>query len=85
MFLNTDSKFIWMNGDFQPFNNTNIHLLSNTLHYGMGVFEGVRAYETKDGGAMLRLIEHALKDYLLQHQKLISPFHFLLMSCAKPK
>ena len=58
MFLNTDSKFIWMNGDFQPFNDSNIHLLSNTLHYGMGVFEGVRAYETKDGGAIFRLIEH---------------------------
>ena len=58
MFLNTDSKFIWMNGDFQPFNDTNIHLLSNTLHYGMGVFEGVRAYETKDGGAIFRLTEH---------------------------
>ena len=58
MFLNTDSKFIWMNGDFQPFNDTNIHLLSNTLHYGMGVFEGVRAYETKDGGAIFRLSEH---------------------------
>ena len=47
-----------MNGDFQPFNDTNIHLLSNTLHYGMGVFEGVRAYETKDGGAIFRLSEH---------------------------
>ena len=47
-----------MNGDFQPFNDTNIHLLSNTLHYGMGVFEGVRAYETKDGGAIFRLTEH---------------------------
>ena len=58
MFLNTDSKFIWLNGDFQPFNDTNIHLLSNTLHYGMGVFEGVRAYETVDGGAIFRLIEH---------------------------
>ena len=58
MFLNTDSKFIWMNGDFQPFNDTNIHLLSNTLHYGMGVFEGVRAYETKHGGAIFRLTEH---------------------------
>ena len=58
MFLNTDSKFIWLNGDFRPFNDTNIHLLSNTLHYGMGVFEGVRAYETLDGGAIFRLIEH---------------------------
>ena len=58
MFLNTDSKFIWLNGDFQPFNKTNIHLLSNTLHYGMGVFEGVRAYETSEGGAIFRLYDH---------------------------
>ncbi|MDA8709839.1 branched-chain-amino-acid transaminase, partial [Gammaproteobacteria bacterium] len=41
-----------------PFNDTNIHLLSNTLHYGMGVFEGVRAYETNDGGAIFRLTDH---------------------------
>jgi branched-chain amino acid aminotransferase len=58
MFLNTDSKYIWLNGNFQPFNDTNIHLLSNTLHYGMGVFEGVRAYETKEGGAIFRLHDH---------------------------
>ena len=58
MFLNTDAKFIWLNGNFQPFNDTNIHLLSNTLHYGMGVFEGVRAYETNNGGAIFRLTEH---------------------------
>ena len=58
MFLNTDSKYIWLNGDFYPFNDTNIHLLSNTLHYGMGVFEGVRAYETNNGGAIFRLTEH---------------------------
>ncbi|MBD62777.1 MAG: branched chain amino acid aminotransferase [Gammaproteobacteria bacterium] len=58
MFLNTDSKFIWLNGAFQPFNETNVHLLSNTLHYGMGVFEGVRAYETNEGGAIFRLHDH---------------------------
>ena len=58
MFLNTDSKFIWLNGNFQPFDDTNIHLLSNTLHYGMGVFEGVRAYETGSGGAIFRLQDH---------------------------
>ena len=58
MFLNTDSKFIWLNGNFQPFNETNIHLLSNTLHYGMGVFEGIRAYATNEGGAIFRLYDH---------------------------
>ena len=58
MFLNTNSKFIWLNGNFQPFDDTNIHLLSNTLHYGMGVFEGVRAYATNDGGAIFRLYDH---------------------------
>ena len=63
MFLNTDSKFIWLNGDFHPFNNTNIHLLSNTLHYGMGVFEGVRAYATNDGGAIFRLNDHTERLY----------------------
>ena len=58
MFLNTNSKFIWLNGNFQPFDKTNVHLLSNTLHYGMGVFEGVRAYETDEGGAIFRLHDH---------------------------
>ena len=58
MFLNTDSKFIWLNGNFQPFDDTNIHLLSNTLHYGMGVFEGVRAYETGSGGAIFRPVSY---------------------------
>ncbi|MDB4210284.1 branched-chain amino acid transaminase [Gammaproteobacteria bacterium] len=58
MFLNTDSKYIWLNGSFQPFNDTNIHLLSHTLHYGLGAFEGVRAYKTSDGGAIFRLKEH---------------------------
>ena len=58
MFLNTDSKYIWLNGNFQPFNDTNIHLLSHTLHYGLGAFEGVRAYKTPDGGAIFRLRDH---------------------------
>ena len=58
MFLNTNSKFIWLNGNFQPFDETKVHLLSNTLHYGIGVFEGVRAYETSEGGAIFRLYDH---------------------------
>jgi len=58
MFLNTDAKYIWLNGSFQPFNDTNVHLLSHTLHYGLGAFEGVRAYETGTGGAIFRLRDH---------------------------
>ena len=58
MFLNTDAKYIWLNGSFQPFNDTNVHLLSHTLHYGLGAFEGVRAYETETGGAIFRLRDH---------------------------
>ena len=58
MFLNTDAKYIWLNGAFQPFNDSNVHLLSHTLHYGLGAFEGIRAYQTGAGGAIFRLSEH---------------------------
>ena len=58
MFLNTDAKYIWLNGAFQPFNDSNVHLLSHTLHYGLGAFEGIRAYETEACGAIFRLSEH---------------------------
>ena len=58
MFINTESKFIWKNGSFQKWDDTNIHILSHTLHYGTGVFEGVRAYDTLNGPAILRLKEH---------------------------
>ena len=61
MFLNTDAKYIWLNGGFQPFNQTNIHILSHSLHYGLGVFEGIRAYETHNGGAIFRLNDHTTR------------------------
>ena len=58
MFINTDNKLIWKNGSFQKWDDTNIHILSHTLHYGTGVFEGVRAYDTLNGPAIFRLKEH---------------------------
>ena len=58
MFVNTENKFIWKNGEFESWNNTNVHILSHTLHYGTGVFEGVRAYKTKKGAAIFRLSDH---------------------------
>ena len=58
MFKNTDSKFIWKNGTFEKWNESFVHILSHTLHYGTGVFEGVRAYKTKNGAAIFRLEDH---------------------------
>ena len=58
MFVNTENKLIWKNGSFQKWSDTNVHILSHTLHYGTGVFEGVRAYDTLNGPAIFRLKEH---------------------------
>lgn len=49
---------IWMNGELVDWDKAQIHVLTHTLHYGTGVFEGIRAYETKDGPAIFRLTEH---------------------------
>ena len=50
--------FIWMDGQLVPWRDANVHVLTHTLHYGMGVFEGVRAYQTESGTAVFRLKEH---------------------------
>ena len=52
------SELIWMNGELVPWDNANVHVLSHGLHYGTGVFEGIRCYETPDGAAVFRLREH---------------------------
>jgi len=49
---------IWMDGKMVPWRDARTHVLTHTLHYGMGVFEGVRAYETEGGTAIFRLEEH---------------------------
>ena len=49
---------IWMDGQLVDWRDAKIHVLTHTLHYGCGVFEGVRAYETVDGTAIFRLQEH---------------------------
>ena len=50
--------FIRMDGELVPWREAQVHVLTHTLHYGMGVFEGVRAYETDDGSAVFRLQDH---------------------------
>ena len=49
---------IWMDGDLLEWSDAKIHVLTHTLHYGTGVFEGVRAYETSAGPAIFRLNDH---------------------------
>ncbi|MBU3689729.1 MAG: branched chain amino acid aminotransferase [Acidimicrobiales bacterium mtb01] len=49
---------IWMNGKLVDWDKAQVHVLTHTLHYGTGVFEGIRAYETKSGTAIFRLTEH---------------------------
>lgn len=49
---------IWMNGELVDWDKAQVHVLTHTLHYGSGVFEGIRAYETERGPAIFRLTEH---------------------------
>ncbi|MBI5408675.1 MAG: branched-chain amino acid transaminase [Nitrospirae bacterium] len=53
-----ESKFIWMDGKFIKWADANVHILTHTLHYGTGAFEGIRCYKTKSGSAVFRLKEH---------------------------
>ncbi|MEJ5255204.1 MAG: branched-chain amino acid transaminase [Acidimicrobiales bacterium] len=54
----TPTEKIWFNGELVPWDEARIHVLTHSLHYGMGVFEGIRAYETDQGPAVFRLTEH---------------------------
>ena len=52
------SEWIWMNGEFVAWDDAKVHVLSHGLHYGTGVFEGIRCYETDRGPAIFRHREH---------------------------
>jgi branched-chain amino acid aminotransferase len=54
---------IWLDGEFVDFEDANVHVLTHGLHYGTGVFEGVRCYETADGPAIFRWEEHLERLY----------------------
>jgi branched-chain amino acid aminotransferase len=58
--LETTDK-IWMDGQLVPWDEAKIHILTHTLHYGCGVFEGIRAYATKQGPAVFRLTDHIVR------------------------
>lgn len=56
--MGTESKLIWMNGELIDYEKATLHMLSPALHYGVAVFEGIRAYKTDRGSAVFRLREH---------------------------
>ena len=57
------TKLIWMNGKFVPWHEATFHVSAHALHYGSGVFEGMRCYETVNGPAIFRLDEHLARLY----------------------
>ena len=58
-----EAKYIWMDGELVPWAEAKVHILTHTLHYGNGVFEGTRAYQTKNGLAIFRLEDHMKRLY----------------------
>jgi branched-chain amino acid aminotransferase len=56
--MGTESKYVWMDGELVEFEKATVHFLNRTLHYGVGVFEGIRCYNTERGPAVFRLAEH---------------------------
>ena len=62
---------IWMDGKLVDWDDARIHVLTHTLHYGSGVFEGIRAYPTASGPAVFRLTDHM--------RRLLQSAHFFMM------
>jgi branched-chain amino acid aminotransferase len=57
--MGIESRYIWMDGELVPFAEAKVHVLTHTLHYGVGVFEGIRAYRQEGGGGgVWKLDEH---------------------------
>jgi len=57
------SDLIWMDGELVPYEEATVHIINPTLHYGVGIFEGIRCYQTPQGPAVFRLQDH-LKRFL---------------------
>jgi branched-chain amino acid aminotransferase len=56
--MGMESKYVWMNGELVPYEKATLHFLTPALHYGVGVFEGIRSYATERGPAVFRLKDH---------------------------
>ncbi|HWL35172.1 MAG TPA: branched-chain-amino-acid transaminase [Frankiaceae bacterium] len=69
----TPTKKIWMDGELVDWDDATIHVLNPTLHYGWGVFEGIRAYATDRGPAVFRLTEHIERLFRSAHIYFLEP------------
>ena len=67
------SELIWMNGEFVRWEDATVHVLTHGLHYGTGVFEGIRCYDTEIGPAIFRHTDHL--DRLEKSAGLYEPVH----------
>jgi branched-chain amino acid aminotransferase len=81
---------IWLDGRFVPWDEARVHVLTHTLHYGLGVFEGIRCYRTADGrSAVFRLPEHVRRLFESAHINLMQiPFsrdaiHEAVLECLR--
>jgi branched-chain amino acid aminotransferase len=71
------TKKIWMDGKFVNWDDAQVHILTHTLHYGLGVFEGIRCYETAKGSVIFKLDEHI--------ERLFDSAHIFLMDIPYTK
>src|ERR1035438_9640840 len=63
----TPTEKIWMDGELVDWDDAKIHVLTHSLHYGLGVFEGIRAYATSDGPGVFRLTDHIRRLFASAH------------------
>jgi len=71
------SDKIWFDGELVPYDQANVHVLTHSLHYGLGVFEGIRCYKTADGrSALFRVAEHIRRMFDSSHiAEIVIPFN----------
>ena len=78
---------IWMDGRMVPWREANVHVLTHSLHYGVGAFEGIRAYKTPSGPAIFRLQDHTDRLFRSAHilgMRLLVVSSLFVLSCAAP-
>ncbi|MEE2982662.1 MAG: branched-chain amino acid transaminase [Pseudomonadota bacterium] len=74
---------IWMDGRMVPWREAKVHVLTHTLHYGVGAFEGIRAYKTPQGTALFRLDDHIQRLYNTAHiLEMDIPYEFAVIRQA---